>query len=427
MAPVSQPSQDQLGRLDDLIRRVVETNPFQCSRLPLGRVRTVDDLRALPFMTKDQLLADQAAAPPFGSNLTYPIERYTQVHLTSGTIGEQLRVPQTADDWAGTRACFARVLHESGVTAADRVALPFSFGSYLQFWAAAGGVEEIGALALPLGGMEGRDRLRAIAEFGATAVICTPTYALTLIEVAGKWGLERAFDTVKTIICQGEPGASIAAARERIESAWGATVLDHAGSTEVGVFTYPCAAGGGLHVNTRAFLCEILDPQTGGDVHDGGQGELVLTALERTGYPAIRFRSGDVVDVGGACPGGHDEVWFPNGIVGRTDDMVVIRGMNVFPSAIEQTLRELGALGGYRIRFYTEAPERDEVRVLVETTDPKLVRAIEEAIFHRLALRVRVVPVMPGTLTARHIKSRRIEDVRRRHAPRRSVDGPAGA
>lgn len=401
-------------RLDALVQRVAQTNEFQRARVDGRRVRSIEELQALPFTTKDELLADQAQTPPFGTNLSFPLARYTHLHLTSGTVGEQLRVPQTAEDWGATRACFSLVLREAGITAADRVALPFNFGSYLQFWAATAGVEEIGALALPLGGMEGRERLRAMAEFGASAIICTPTYALTLIDVAGKWGLETAFDAVHTVLCQGEPGASIAAARERIEQAWGARVLDHAGSTEVGVFSYPCATGGGLHINEREFLCEILDPHTGADVHQGGQGEMVLTSLSRVGFPAIRFRGGDVVDVGGACPGGHDDVWLPNGIVGRTDDMVVIRGMNVFPSAIEQTLREAGALGEYRIRFYTEAADRDEVRVLVETTDPALVQTIAEGVFRRLGLRVRVVPVMPGTLSAQRLKARRIEDVRHR-------------
>jgi len=385
--------------------------------LPVDRVGTIEDLHELPFTTKSELLSDQAATPPFGTNLTYPIERYTHLHLTSGTVGEQLRVPQTAEDWRATRACFALVLREAGVTSADRVALPFGFGPYLQFWAAAAGVEEAGALALPLGGIDGRERLRVMAEFGATAIVCTPSYALTLIEVAGKWGLEAAFEEIHTIICQGEPGASIAAARERLEASWGARVFDHAGSTEVGVFTYPCAAGGGLHVNEEAFICEVLDPHTGELVGEGGQGELILTALQRTGFPAIRFRSGDVVDVGGSCPGQHGHIWLPNGIAGRTDDMVVIRGMNVFPSAIEETLREAGVLGGYRIRFYTEPPERDEVRVLVETTDPRLVATIEDSIFHRLALRVRVVPVMPGTLAEERLKARRVEDLRHRRRP----------
>ena len=140
----------------------------------------------------------------------------------------------------------------------------------------------------------------------------------------------------------------------------------------------------------------------------------MLTALSRSGFPAIRFRSGDIVDVGGSCPAAHEDVWLPNGIVGRTDDMVVIRGMNVFPSAIEQAIREAGVLGEYRIRFYTEPSERDEIRVLVEATDPTLVRTIETRIFDRLALRVRVVPVMPGVLRAERLKARRVEDQRDR-------------
>lgn len=408
------PTAPQLARLDDLIGQVVQTNGFQRARLGEARVETLADLRALPFMCKAMLLEDQAQTPPLGTNLSYPVERYTHLHLTSGTIGEQLRVPQTAADWTATRSCFARVLSEAGITDVDRVALPFAFGPYLQFWAAAAGVEQVGALALPLGGIDGRERLRAMAEFGATAVICTPSYALTLIEVAAGAGLEGAFDQVHTVICQGEPGASITAARERIERAWGARVLDHAGSTEVGVFSYPCVEGGGLHVNESAFICEVLDPRTGAAVEPGGQGELVLTSLERRGYPAIRFRGGDVVDVGGRCPAGHGDVWLPHGIVGRTDDMVVIRGRNVFPSVIEGVLREVGVLGNYRIRFYTEPSERDEVRVLVETTDPKLVAVIEEAIFHRLGLGVRVVPLMPGTLVEVRPKARRVEDVRPR-------------
>jgi phenylacetate-CoA ligase len=392
---------------------VLQTNAFQRSRLVGARVRSLDDLRLLPFTRKDELLADQAAAPPYGTNLTFPLEEYTHLHLTSGTMGEQLRVLQTADDWRASRACFALALREAGITSADRVALPFAFGAYLQFWAAVAGVEDVGALVLPLGGMEGRERLRAIAEFEATAIVCTPTYALGLIDVALKWELEDAFASVRSLVCQGEPGASISSARERIEGAWGARVFDHAGATEVGVFSYPCAAGGGLHINEREFVCEILDPQTGEEALPGAQGELVLTSLSRTGFPAIRYRTGDVVDVGDQCPVGHEDVWLPNGIVGRTDDMVVIRGMNVFPSAIEETLREAGVLGEYRLRFYTETADRDEIRLLVEATDPALVRTIEERIFARLALRVRVVPVMPGVLSAPQLKARRVEDVRR--------------
>jgi phenylacetate-CoA ligase len=289
------------------------------------------------------------------------------------------------------------------------VALPFGFGPYLRYWAAVAGVEEIGALMIPLGGMDARDRLRSIAAFAATAIIGTPGDALRLIDLAREWGLEGAFGSVQTFLCQGEPGASIAATRQRIEDAWQARVVDHAGSTEVGVFSYPCVAGGGLHVIEDEFLCEVLDPCTGREVGPGAQGELVLTALSRSGFPAIRYRGGDIVDVGGSCPGDHADVWLPNGIVGRTEDMVVVGGQSVFPSEIEQTLREAGAFGPYRLRSHGEALDRDEVRVLVETTDPALVRTIEESVLQRLGVRVRVVAVMPGVLAGQQQGTRRVE------------------
>jgi len=390
------------------------SNVFQQARLPTAPLASLEELTSIPVTCKAELLRDQIAHPPFGTNLTYALERYTHVHLTSGTVGDQLRVPQTSEDWAATRGHFARVLRAAELSERDRVALPFAFGPQLQFWAAAAGVEEIGALALPLGGLDGRERLRAMTELGATAIICTPSYALTLIDLAGSLGLEAAFESVHTVICQGEPGGSIEAARQQIESALGARVVDHAGSTEVGVFSYPCAAGGGLHVNEESFLCEVRDPNTGEEVGAGGHGEMILTALRRRGYPMIRFRSGDVVEVGETCPGGHGDLWLPSGIVGRTDDMVVIGGMNVFPSAIEAAVRETGVLGGYRIRFTADAPEDDHVSVLVETTDPKLVAQIEDLILHRLALRVRIVPVMPGTLRDGRLKTRHVEDARHR-------------
>lgn len=406
--------QAQLAQLNDLLGLVAEANAFQRPRLNGGAITQLDELASIPVTCKAELLRAQATHPPFGTNLTYPLDRYTHVHLTSGTVGDQLRVPQTDEDWAATRGHFALMLRQAGLRAGDRVALPFAFGPYLQFWAAVAGVEAIGALTLPLGGMEARERLRAIAELEATAIICAPSYALALIEAAGKAGLERAFDSVSTVICQGEPGASIAAARHQIESALEARVVDHAGSTEVGVFTYPCLAGGGLHVNEDAFICEVLDPRSDAPAAVGSHGEMVLTALQRRGYPMIRFRSGDVVEVGGDCPGGHAHLWLPNGIVGRTDDMVSIGGMNVFPSAIEAALREIGVLGGYRIRFDAETAERDDMSVLVETTDPKLIGQIEELVLHRIGLRVRVVPVMPGTLKDPRLKTRRVEDVRHR-------------
>ena len=167
-------------------------------------------------------MADQQRNPPFGTNLTHPLERYTHLHHTSGTTGPPLRVLDTAEDWAWWRSLFSDTLSVAGVRPGDRVALAFSFGPHVQFWAAKDGLQEAGAMSVPLGGMSSAQRLRTIEEVEATAVMCTPTYALRLFEVAVEERLERALESVERVICTGEPGASLPAVRLRIEQGFGA-------------------------------------------------------------------------------------------------------------------------------------------------------------------------------------------------------------
>jgi len=214
------------------------------------------------------------------------------------------------------------------------------------------------------------------------------------------------------VVCTGEPGASLPAVRARIEEAFGAQVSEHAGSTEAGPFGHPCEAGGGLHVDEAQFACEIL----GADllpVADGERGELVITPLGRSGFPVLRYRTGDVVvATAERCPAGHGERWLPGGIVGRTDDMVVIRGMNVYPSAVEETVRAHAGSGEFRITFYTEPGGMDEVKLEVELVDGSGARRLQEEMRHQLGLRIRVVPVAAGLLPRREGKSRRVVDLR---------------
>jgi acyl-coenzyme A synthetase/AMP-(fatty) acid ligase len=164
--------------------------------------------------------------------------------------------------------------------------------------------------------------------------VCTPSYAVRLAKVADQKGLADALSTVTKIICTGEPGASLPAVRSQIEALWDARCLDHAGMSEVGAFGYPCVAGGGVHINEREFVIEIVAPGSEDPVGPGEVGELIVTAIGRKGFPTIRYRTGDVVECcEHPCPADHADRWFPGGILGRTDDMVVIRGMNVFPSS----------------------------------------------------------------------------------------------
>ena len=393
----------------ELLALVHERNAFQRQRMQAVPA-TLDELAPLE---KHELVADQERHPPFGTNLTYPLESYTHVHQTSGTTGRPLRVLDTASDWAWWQALFADTLRVTGVRPGDRVALAFSFGPHVQFWAAKAGLEEVGAMALPLGGMSSVQRLHTLAELGATAIMCTPTYALRLFEVAIEERMDAALASIERVICTGEPGASLPALRARIEDGFGARVYDHAGLTEVGPFAYPCTDGGGLHVYDREFVCEILDAQLR-PVAPGARGELVLTPLGRTGFPVLRYRTGDVVvNAAGACPAGHADRWLPGGIVGRTDDMVVIRGMNVHPSAIEETVRDASGAGEFRITFYSERRGMDEVKLEVELGSGAEARRLQELMRQRLGLRVRVVPVAAGVLPRDNGgKARRVIDQR---------------
>jgi phenylacetate-CoA ligase len=319
----------------------------------------------------------------------------------------------TTEDWGWWRRCMAVVLRAAGIGPGDRVALAYSFGPYLLFWASYEGVDEVGAGRVGLGGMDSLQRLHALREFEATAVLCTPTYAVHLAQVAAQHGQLDAFNSVQRIVCSGEPGASIPAVRARIEAGWEARCFDHAGLSEVGAATYPCAEAGGLHILEEEFIAEIVDPTSAQPVRDGAVGELVLTALGRFGSPAIRYRTGDVVDCHEEpCPAGHSGRWLPRGVLARSDDMVVIRGMNVFPSAIEQTMREVAEIGEFRITFYTEATAMDEVKVEVELERAEDVRAIQTGLRRQLGLRIRIVPLKPGILPASTDKARRVVDLR---------------
>jgi phenylacetate-CoA ligase len=421
---------DRLARLNALLKLVAPTNAFQRERVGGIRLAGLDELPGLPLTHKDDLIADQAASPPFGTNLTFPVERYTHVHQTSGATGATLRVLDTHDDWAWWELCLSRVLEAAGIGRDDRVALAYSFGPYVHFWATYAGVGTLGAMVLPLGGMDSVQRLETMHEYGATALACTPSYALHLANIAERHGLAGSLASLERVVCAGEPGASIPAVRERIETALGVRCLDHAGSSEAGAFARPCDAAGGLHLAEDEFICELVDPHTREPVPCGGEGELVVTALGRVGFPVIRYATGDIVDhVAEPCPAGHPGRWLPRGILGRTDDMVVIRGMNVFPSAIEQILRESPGVGEFRITFYADPRAMDEIKVEVELAQPLEARAIQARLRQRLGLRVRIVPVKPGILPPQLGKARRVVDLRPRpvderpEAEREAVSG----
>lgn len=416
--------QEQATRLDGLLSAVAVDNPFYREKFrglraarPPGWVPSHRDLGALPFTTKEELVADQARHRPFGSNRTVPLERFTRLHRTSGTTGRPLFWLDTPESWDWWLACWEEIYRAAGVGASDTVFVPFSFGPFIGFWTAFEAAARVGAMAVPGGGLDSTRRLELMRQSRATAVVATPTYALHLAEVARAEGIDLAGSPVRVTIHAGEPGASVSNVKARIEEAWGARAVDHVGATEVGAWGYGCGTGDHVHVNEAEFVAELL-PEGGGAARPlreavGETGELVLTNLGRGASPVIRYRTGDVVTVGSAaCPCGRDTTFLPGGVRGRADGMVVVRGVNVFPSAIEDVVRGLPAIGEFEFEV-DRSRELAELLIRIEVAggDPiPVAQELAASVRRRLGLRVRVEPVATGELPRYELKARRFRN-----------------
>jgi len=400
----------QWRRFQAMARELLGSNAFVRAKWRAAGLAAVDDLRGwddfgrLPFTWKREFVEDQAAHPPFGTNLTYPLERYVRVHQTSGTSAEPIRWLETQASWDWWTRCWAFVLRAAGVTPADRVFFPFSFGLFVGFWAGFEGARALGALAISGGGQDSLARLASMDALGATVLVCTPSYALHLAALARERGIDPSAGRVRVTVHAGEPGAGIPAVRARIEAQWGARAFDHAGMTEVGAYGYECAEQAGLHVNESEFVAEVVEPATGAPAREG---ELVLTNLGRLGAPAIRYRTGDRVRVADApCACGRTFLRLEGGILGRLDDMLIVRGVNVFPAAVEGIVRRFPDVDEFQIEV-VRAGELDEVRVLLEADDPATVRSVQEALRVGLGLRREVRSVSPRSLPRYELKCRR--------------------
>ena len=403
----------QWFRLHALAREILAPggNPFLQRKWARAGVRDLEDLRdwsdfqRLPLLRKAEFVEDQAAHPPFGTNLTYPLERYVRVHQTSGTSGVPIRWLDTQPSWDWWARCWGFVLGGAGVRPNDRVFFPFSFGLFVGFWAGFEGARSLGALAIPGGGQDSTTRLASMEALGVTVLVCTPSYALHLVELARARGVDPSKLPVRITVHAGEPGAGIPAVRSRIEEGWGARAFDHAGMTEIGAYGYECSGQSGLHINESEFIAEVIDPVTALSAREG---ELVLTNLGRTGSPAIRYRTGDRVKlVDTPCPCGRSFARLEGGILGRLDDMLIVRGVNVFPSAIEAVVRRFPTVDEFQIEVRRDG-QLDEVCVRVELEDGAEASRVQEALRAALGIRLEVTPVAPRSLPRWELKARRV-------------------
>ena len=412
-----QAQDERLARLmSELTTNQFYLEKFQQAGLDMRSVRSADVLERLPFTTKAELVAEQKSRPPYGRLLTYPTARYRYLHQTSGTTGQALKCLDTREDWEGWMRGWGYVYRAAGVSESDLVFCAFSFGPYLSHWAAIDGARYIGALCLSGGGLSSEQRLRMILDSGSTVLVCTPTYALHLAEVAVGVGLDLKSSAIRITIHAGEPGASVENVKRRIEQAWGATCFDHAGASEVGAWAFDCQAQtGSIHLNELEFVFEVIDPNSGEPVSEGNRGELVVTNLSRAGMPVLRYRTGDLVELTTEpCPCGRNLARIRGGVLGRADDMLIVRGVNLYPSAIDNLLRAIPAIIEYEVEI-RRVGGMDDLLLKIEIPDGESFGSVSEAVLaafrSELNIRVSVEQAARGSLPRYEFKARRYKRV----------------
>lgn len=419
----------QLVKLQRTVARAYEQSPFHRrlydqAKVKPSDIQTLDDIRRLPFMTREDWMACQAQKPMFGDLITRPQDDAIRYHLTSGTSGRQpLRVLDSRKDWAWIGESWCYGFWGFGVRPTDTVFFAFSYGSFIGFWGAHYCCEKIGCLVLPSGNMTTEARVKQLVEMGATTVCATPTYALRMAQEAQKMGIDLAKSKVDKVIVSGEPAGSIPATKKLIEEMWGAKCGDTAGMTEIGtIMVFECShQPGGVHIIEDHFIEEVLDPDTGEPVKYGERGERVVTSFGRGFIPLLRYRTKDmVVKVPHSnCTCGRSFDIYEGGILGRVDDMKLIRGTNVYPRAVEAIVREHAEVEEFQIILTREEGIRDEITVKVElkpAAEPRWLQ-IEKALGKDLAdahegLRFNVVKANAGELPRFELKAKRLQDLR---------------
>ena len=382
--------QHQLAKLRQQLAYVSERSPlyrrkFAAAGIKPDDIRTLADLRNIPFTEKQELKDSQSVAPPWGDFSCIAPDEAVRVFQTSGTTGTPVRIMYNRQDWFETfYEQFQHYRCGYGMTEADVMFVPFNYGLFMAWWGFQTAMERAGVLCVPGGGQSSADRLRAMIDWGATVVCGTPSYLLYLAEMAAKGGPDLAGSAIARIIAAGEPGANVQATKKALESQWGAECFDDVGSTEISNFGFECRAHDGTHVVESMFLAEVLDTESDAALPDGEVGELVLSNLACTSTPLIRYRMRDLVRFNRqACACGRTFLRLDGGVLGRSDDMFHFAGVNVFPSQIQNLLHGVDELSlEYQLRIPRQGSGRP-LTIEVEPAHERLGRAeIERAREH---------------------------------------------
>jgi phenylacetate-CoA ligase len=420
----------QLLKLRRLCEWAYATTPFHQRKFDEAgfrpeHIQTFDDIRRIPFMTREEWMASLQEKPLFGDTLATDPTNAIRYHLTSGTSGRTpIRVLDGTKDWDWISEMWCYGLWGFGIRPEDSVYFAFGYGSFIGFWGAHYACEKIGALVVPGGAQTTESRIKQIVELGVTTVASTPTYALHLWQKAREMGIDLATQSkVNKVILSGEPAGSIPAVKRQLEEAWGAQCGDTAGMTEIGtIMIFECAHhSGGTHIIEDHFIEEVLDPNSAEPVGYGELGERVVTSFGRGFIPLIRYRTRDMVMKvpAGTCTCGRTWDLYSGGIRGRWDDMKLIRGTNVYPSAVEAIIREYPAIDEFQIYIWRKDEIQDEIDIKLEIkpdfehTWPELqTRLAKDLAEAHEGLRFNVVRMDYGTLPRFELKARRMTDAR---------------
>jgi phenylacetate-CoA ligase len=418
----------QLAKLRYQLEWAIARSPWYARRFAeagfeIEQLRSLDDLRRLPLLYRDEWMASQDTAPPYGELPTIGPEGAIRVHTTSGTTGRgPLRALDSRKDWAWIAEMWCYAIWGCGVRPSDVAYIAFGYGSFIGFWGLHYAMEKAGVLNVPGGAQSTEARVRQIIDFGATVVASTPTYALRLAQEASELGVDLRGSKVSRLILSGEPAGSIPQTKALIEEQWGAKAFDTAGMTEIGtIMVFECEEQpGGTHIIEDHLIEEVIDPVSLEPVQYGERGERVVTSFGRGAIPLIRYRTGDLVCrvEASRCSCGRGFDLYEGGIQGRVDDMKIVRGTNLYPRAVEAIVREFPEVDEFQI-VITHEGIRDEItlRVELKPTAPVDWPALSDSLHRKLALaheglNFRIEQAGEGELPRFELKAKRTVDMR---------------
>lgn len=413
----------QLKRLVETVKRVYTSVPYYRKKMQERGIipediKSLDDLKKLPFTTKQDLRDNY----PYGL-FAVPLSEIVRIHASSGTTGKPTVVGYTKHDIGIWSEVMARTLVAAGADKHSFVQIAYGYGLFTGGLGVHYGAERIGASVIPISSGNTRRQIQIMVDFGTTVLACTPSYALYLAETMEEMGIDKSQLKLKSGVFGAEPWSENM--RKEIESKLNIKAYDIYGLSEIigpGV-SFECEYQCGMHINEDHFLPEIINPETGEVLGEGEYGELVFTTITKEGLPLIRYRTRDITALHyDRCKCGRTLVRMEK-VIGRTDDMIIIRGVNVFPSQIESVLLEMGEVEPHYQLIVDRVNNLDVLEVLVEVSErmfsdevkklEQLEKKITKAIEETLGISVKVRLVEPKTIERSEGKAKRVIDKRK--------------